>query len=80
MNETEKLLKKVSRRERDELLAIIDALSNASERALLEPIKLKGTDLYRIRKGKSRIIFHIENKIAIVDAVRFRNEKTYKKL
>lgn len=78
MNETEKLLRKISKRERDELLAIIDSLDNEHERKLLQPIKLKGSDLYRVRKGKFRIIFHLEHGVAITDAVRFRNEKTYK--
>ena len=78
MNETEKLLRKISRRERDELLAVIDSLDIESERQRLQPIKLKGSDLYRVRVGRFRIIFHIENGIAITDAVRLRNEKTYK--
>lgn len=78
MSETEKLLRKISKYERDKLLAIIDSLDSEGERRLLEPIKLKGTELYRIRAGKFRIIFHIENNKAITDAVRLRNEKTYK--
>ena len=78
MNETEKLLRRISKRERDELLSIIDSLDNEHERKLLQPIKLKGSDLYRVRKGKFRIIFHLERGVAITDAVRFRNEKTYK--
>ena len=78
MNETEKFLRKVSRRERDELLALIDSLDVPHERELLQPIKLKGSELYRIRKGKFRIIFHFEKGRAVTDAVRLRNEKTYK--
>lgn len=78
MNETEKLLRKISKKERDELLALIDALDIKKERDLLHPIKLKGTDLYRIHKGKIRIIFHFQDGNAITDSVRFRNEKTYR--
>ena len=78
MNETEKLLRRITKREREELLAMIDSLSIQNERMLLQPIKLKGTKLYRVRKGDFRIIFHLESTRAVVDAVRFRNEKTYK--
>ncbi len=78
MNETEKLLRKITKRERDELLALIDALDIKTERELLHPIKLKGAGLFRIRKGKFRIIFHMENGKAVTDSVRFRNEKTYR--
>ena len=78
MNETEKLLRKITKHERDELLALIDSLNIKAELSLLHPSKLKGSDLYRIRKGKFRIIFHFENNKAIIDSVRFRNEKTYR--
>lgn len=78
MNETEKLLRKVSKQERDELLALVDVLDIKKERDRLHPIKLKDSNLYRIRKGKFRIIFHFENNKAITDSVRFRNEKTYR--
>ena len=78
MNETEKFLRKITRQERDALLALIDPLDIKAERELLRPIKLKGSDLYRVRKGKFRIIFHFENGKAVTDSVRFRNEKTYR--
>ena len=78
MNETEKLLREISKRERDELLRIINSLDTQKEREQYFPIKLTGTDLYRIRKGNFRIIFHIEKGRGIVDAVRYRNDKTYK--
>ena len=78
MNETEKLLCKISKRERDELLHIINSLDNPIARAQYSPIKLTNSNLYRIRKGKFRIIFYIENDCGVVVAVRYRNEKTYK--
>lgn len=78
MNETEKLLQKITKNERDELLALIDSLNSKPELDQLQPIKLKGSGLYRIRKGKFRIIFHFENGEAVTDSVRFRNEKTYR--
>ncbi len=78
MNETEKLLRKASKFDREVLLRIIDSLDDPKAREQFSPIKLTGTELYRIRKGKFRIIFHIEKGRGVVDAVRFRNEKTYK--
>ncbi len=59
MNETEKFLRKITKHERDELAVIIDALDIKSERDLLRPIKLKGGEFYRVRKGKFRIIFRL---------------------
>jgi mRNA-degrading endonuclease RelE of RelBE toxin-antitoxin system len=44
----------------------------------LKPIKLAGMELYRIRKGDFRIIFHKEKAKYIIDSIRIRNEKTYK--
>lgn len=79
MNDTEKLLRKISQRERDVLLVAVDSLDIPHERALLMPIKLTGSkNMYRVRVGKFRIIFHLKNEAAVVDAVRLRNEKTYK--
>ena len=79
MNETEKLLRKILQHERDVLLAAIDSLDIPHERALLMPVKLTSSkNMYRVRVGKFRIIFHLENNVAVVDAVRLRNEKTYK--
>ena len=78
MNESEKLLRKISKQERNELLILIDTLNVKKERDLLHPIRLKGSDFYRIRKGKFRIIYHLHNDKAVIDTVRFRNEKTYR--
>ncbi len=44
----------------------------------LDMIKLKGTDMYRIRSGDYRIIFHYEKKETVIDSIQLRNEKTYK--
>ena len=79
MDKTQKLFNKMSPKQRDELLEIVDALGEKRTRDLLRPIKLKGTDLYRVRNGRFRIIFHLTNTgEAIIDSIRMRNEKTYK--
>ena len=78
MNETEKFLRKTGKSERAILLAIIDALNTQDGRAKYHASKLKGSEYYRVLHGKFRIIFHLEDKVAIVDATRLRNEKTYR--
>ena len=78
MNEVEKFLRKIGKSERAVLLAIIDALSSQQGRAKYHATKLKGSDYYRVRYGAYRIIFHLEGEIAVVDATRLRNEKTYR--
>jgi len=79
MDEIEKRLQKVTTKEKITLLAIIDKLleNNLSG---LDIKKLKGTDFYRARCGRYRIIFHKEKdtKEIIVDAIKLRNENTYK--
>ena len=78
MSEVEKFLRKIGKSERAVLLAIIDALSSQQGRATYHATKLKGRDYYRVRYKTYRIIFHLEGDIAVVDATRLRNEKTYR--
>ena len=40
--------------------------------------KLQNSDFYRVRKGRFRIIFHIEKKTVVIDSIKLRNENTYK--
>ena len=78
MNKIEKLLKKISRKDRDALLLAIEELITGKDIQHLKPIKLQGLDLYRIRKGNFRIIFHKENGVMVIDSIKLRNENTYK--
>ena len=80
MNETEKFLRKIGKGERAILLAIIDGLSTQDGRAKYHATKLKGGDYYRVRHGNYRIIFHLKGDIAVIDATRLRNEKTYRNI
>jgi mRNA-degrading endonuclease RelE of RelBE toxin-antitoxin system len=77
MNEIEKLLGKISGKDRILLQNIIsDLLSNKNS---LNINKLKDSDFYRLRKGKFRIIFHYNSKKEIIiDSIRIRRENTYK--
>lgn len=77
MNKIEKLLKKISKKDRETLLCVIEELLTGKDTQHLKPIKLEGLELYRIRKGNFRIIFHKENGVAVIDSIKKRNENTY---
>jgi mRNA-degrading endonuclease RelE of RelBE toxin-antitoxin system len=77
MNHIEKLFKKINKKDREILLKTLNLIlaRNLEE---LRAIKLSASDFYRVRKGNFRIIFHYEGAETIVDAVRLRDESTYK--
>jgi mRNA-degrading endonuclease RelE of RelBE toxin-antitoxin system len=77
MDSIEKLFRKISANERALLSAISKKLENG-ETTGLNIKKLFNSDFYRLRKGIFRIIFHYENKTAIIDSIRIKNEKTYR--
>lgn len=78
MNDTEKLFRKISKKERALLLGAIASLISKEHSGLVIK-KLEQSDFFRLRKGNFRIIFHY-NKTGevIVDAVRLKGEDTYK--
>ena len=78
MDDTGKLFKKLSKKERKQLLTFSDALQ--SEQSGLNIKKVAGTDFYRARKGRFCIIFHYEQKKIVIDSIRLRDEKTYRDL
>ncbi len=75
MNEIEKLLRKIFKKDRERLLQITERLVKGDKTLKFE--KIKNTDFYRIRSGKFRIIFHKENGVFIIDGIKMRNESTY---
>ena len=78
MDEIAKLLKKVKQKDRERLLACMEALQNGELNAL-KIMKLTGSSLYRLRVGDFRIVFSIDKQQRVViESVRLRNEKTYK--
>lgn len=79
MDKIEKLLRKVSLQDRERLLIIVEKLISGKTKDL-NIKKLKGTDFYRLRKGKFRIIFHKEskNREVVIDSIKLRNERTYR--
>jgi len=79
MDNITKLFKKISKKERDILKTLVKDLQDKHERKNLDIKKLQNSDFYRMRKGKFRIIFHLEEKNVVVDSIKLRNERTYKK-
>ena len=74
-----KFLKKLSRKDLDRVEEIILRISKGQDKGL-NVLQLKGTsNIYRVRKGKIRIIYSLDadRKIRVLDITR-RSEKTYK--
>ena len=80
MNKIEKLLGKISKKDRFALIHIIEDIVSNKDIAQLKPIKLQGLELYRIRKGNFRIIFHKESSKYVIDSIKLRNDTTYTNL
>lgn len=78
MNETEKLFQKINKKDRLALREDISLLLLRKHKSI-NIKKLQGSDFFRLRKGKFRIIFHYkESGDVIIDAVRIKGEDTYK--
>jgi mRNA-degrading endonuclease RelE of RelBE toxin-antitoxin system len=78
MNKIEKLLRKISEKDRKKLVDLISEISQNNKS--LKIIKIKNTDFFRIRCGNFRIIFHKEKEEIIIDSIKLRNKNTYKDL
>ena len=75
MKEYEKVIRKADPRDRDNIENTIGNLVDGS----VSGVKLKGSNFYKYRVGDFRIIYHLNEKDAVViDDVRRRNEKTYR--
>ncbi|MDP2693196.1 MAG: hypothetical protein Q8O88_06215 [bacterium] len=79
MDKILKLLRKISKPDRERLLKIINKLF-CKEKRDLNIKKVKNTEFYRLRLGRFRVIFHYEGarKEIIIDSIRLRQENTYK--
>ena len=78
MNKIEKLFKRIGKKKRVVLLDGIRKLITGEKNRDIK--KIRSTNFYRLRIGNFRIIFHRENRDFIIDDIRLRNEKTYKRL
>ncbi len=73
-----KVLKKISAKDRVRLRDVLIALQEGNKMHGADIRKLANSDLYRLRTGRFRIIFHKERGDVVIDSVTMRNEKTYK--
>ena len=78
MDHIAKLFKKISKKDRESLKSLVLLLQNAKERKKLNIKKLQNSDFYRVRKGRFRIIFHIDKNSVVIDSIKLKNENTYK--
>ena len=78
MDHIVKLFRKISKKDKEVLRALVLLLQEEKERKKLNIKKLQNSDLYKVRKGRFRIIFHIEKNSVVIDSIKLRNENTYK--
>ncbi len=77
MKKNLKFLRNLDRKRRTAVLAIIARIS-IGDFSNLDIKKLKGGNLYRIRKGKVRIQYFLDDVgNAVIVSVNFRDETTY---
>lgn len=78
MDKLEKLFAKVGPADRERILEMMRLIMNGML-AGLDIKKVKGTKLFRVRKGRYRIFFYrdAETNTNIIVDVRLRNENTY---
>ncbi|HMB92101.1 MAG TPA: type II toxin-antitoxin system RelE/ParE family toxin [Rhodothermales bacterium] len=71
----QKELRKVAHRDRDAILDAIEALARDPRPDGV--VKMKGTreDLYRIRVGDYRVVYHVDDDVLTVLVVRIRHRR-----
>jgi len=79
MDKIEKLFRRISQKDRQKLLSIMENLLTG-KRGNLDITKIIKTDFYRLKSGRYRIIFHYQNRGVIIDSIKLRNETTYNNL
>ncbi len=77
MDRVEKLFRKISKKDRQQILAVM-FLVEKKDTELLDIKKIEGSkNQYRARVGKYRVIFKKEARQNLILKVSLRNEKTY---
>lgn len=79
MDKIQKLFKKLSYSEKEEIISVLTLLAENSLIGL-DIKKVVGTDYWRTKSGRYRILFKKENGENVVYEIRLRNENTYKNL
>jgi len=78
MNKTEKLLRKLTKKDSRKLEDLIERFLNNDKN--LDIKKISKTDFYRLKKGRFRIIFHYKGDRKIIDSIKLRDEGTYRNI
>ena len=79
MDKIKKLFKRLAPSEKKDILLVLSSLASGSLGGL-DVKKIVGTDYWRIRAGRCRVIFKKESGENVVYEIRLRNENTYKNL
>lgn len=77
MDEMEKLLRKVGKKEREKLKAVLVQLVEGLHEGL-KIKKIQSLKCYRIRVGRFRVFFRVKKNHIEIIAIKLRNEGTYK--
>lgn len=78
MDKLDKELKKLSEKERILVKQILNKIKTANFYGL-DTKKLKGHEnIYRVRKGKIRIIYHVKKEKIFILSIERRTDNTYK--
>ena len=78
MNKIDKFLIKLLPKERNEILNVLSVIMSGSFEGM-DIKKLKGEkDIYRVRKGRIRIIFQTNNSEMRILSVEFKSDNTYR--
>jgi len=78
MNKIEKLFRKISKKDREDLLDLVGRIIDGKDG--LNIVKIKNTDFFRLKHKNFRIIFHKNDGEVVIDSIRLRNENTYRNL
>ena len=80
VDKIEKALKKLTEKERKTIKSVLIKIQNGKTKDL-DVKKLKGRDdIFRVRKGRIRVVFRKSNENISILSVERRSDKTYKDL
>ncbi len=78
MDKISKALEKIDKKEKEAIRNILVKIKNKDFKGF-DVKKLKGrNNIFRVRKGKIRIIYHLKQEKIMILSIERRSEKTYK--
>ena len=78
MNKLDKVLARLSSKEREQVKKILQQLTAKSFSGLNIKKLKERDDIYRVRKGDLRIIYRVDNEEIFILTIERRSEKTYR--